>query len=53
MNGDMNVYSFVPSEVITSFSTDVKDFWTYLADNYSYPAESQYLISMFSLSNFD
>ncbi|KAL3480406.1 endoglucanase I precursor [Aspergillus californicus] len=48
MNGDMNVYSFVPSDsaAVTSFSTDIKDFWTYLADNYSYPAESQYLISL-------
>ncbi|KAL5360659.1 concanavalin A-like lectin/glucanase domain-containing protein [Aspergillus floccosus] len=46
MNGDMNVYSFVASSPITSFSTDIKDFFTHLTDSYSFPASSQYLINL-------
>ncbi|KAL4892311.1 concanavalin A-like lectin/glucanase domain-containing protein [Aspergillus ambiguus] len=46
MNGDMNVYSFVASEPIGSFNTDVKDFFAHLTDNYSFPASSQYLINL-------
>lgn len=48
MNGDMNVYSFVAPSPVTSFNTDIKDFFTHLTDSYSFPASSQYLISMFS-----
>lgn len=47
MNGDMEVYSFVASEAVNSFSADIKDFWDYLTDNNSYPADSQYLLSKF------
>jgi hypothetical protein len=47
MNGDMNVYSFVASNPVTSFNAEVKEFWDYLTDNYSYPADSQYLLSKF------
>lgn len=43
----MNVYSFVAAEPITSLETDVKEFFTYLTENQSYPADKQYLISMF------
>ncbi|KAL4918117.1 concanavalin A-like lectin/glucanase domain-containing protein [Aspergillus aurantiobrunneus] len=46
MNGDMNVYSFVASDPVTSFSADIKDFWDHLSDNYSYPADSQYLLTL-------
>ncbi|KAL2789054.1 concanavalin A-like lectin/glucanase domain-containing protein [Aspergillus keveii] len=46
MNGDMNVYSFVASNPVTSFNADVKEFWDYLTDTYSYPADSQYLLTM-------
>lgn len=45
MNGDMKVYSFVASDPVTSFGADIKDFWDYLTDNFSYPADSQYLLS--------
>ncbi|KAJ5270161.1 endoglucanase-1 [Penicillium chrysogenum] len=44
MNGDMKVYSFVASDPVTSFGADIKDFWDYLTDNFSYPADSQYLL---------
>lgn len=47
MNGDMNVFSFVAPSPVNSFSTDIKDFFAHLEDKYSYPADSQYLISMF------
>lgn len=47
MNGDMEVYSFVASNPIKSFSTDIKDFFAHLTQKYSYPADSQHLISMF------
>lgn len=43
----MNVYSFVAAEPITSLETDVKEFFTYLTESQSYPADNQYLISMF------
>ena len=43
----MNVYSFVAAEPITSLETDVKEFFTYLTESQSYPADEQYLISMF------
>ena len=43
----MNVYSFVAADPITSLETDVKEFFTYLTESQSYPADEQYLISMF------
>ncbi|KAF9890644.1 hypothetical protein FE257_005775 [Aspergillus nanangensis] len=46
MNGDMNVFSFVVSDPITSFSGDISDFWGYLTENQGYPADSQYLINL-------
>ncbi|KAL2823443.1 concanavalin A-like lectin/glucanase domain-containing protein [Aspergillus cavernicola] len=46
MNGDMNVYSFVASDPVTSFSADIKDFRAHLTGNYAYPADSQYLITL-------
>ncbi|KAF7588993.1 hypothetical protein BBP40_004924 [Aspergillus hancockii] len=46
MNGNMNVYSFVASSPITSFSTDIKKFFSHLTEKYSYPAHSQYLINL-------
>lgn len=45
MNEDMEVYSFVASEPVTSFDADIKEFWDYLTDNHSYPADGQYLLS--------
>ena len=50
LNGSMKVYSFVASSPVNSFSANVKDFFTYLANSKGYPASSQYLISMPSLS---
>lgn len=47
MNGDMNVYSFVAADPITTFATDIKEFFNYLVKSQSFPADSQYLISMF------
>ncbi|KAL4918399.1 concanavalin A-like lectin/glucanase domain-containing protein [Aspergillus aurantiobrunneus] len=44
MNGEMEVYSFVAADPVLSFSADIKEFWDYLADNHSYPADSQYLL---------
>ncbi|KAI9368168.1 concanavalin A-like lectin/glucanase domain-containing protein [Aspergillus egyptiacus] len=46
LNGDMQVYSFVVSSPLTSFNADIKEFWNYLTDNYSYPADSQYLLTV-------
>jgi hypothetical protein len=43
----MKVYSFIAPSPVTSFSANVKDFFTYLASSKSYPASSQYLISRF------
>ncbi|KAJ5959730.1 uncharacterized protein N7479_006880 [Penicillium vulpinum] len=45
-NGNMNVYSFVAASPITSFTTDIKDFFNLLVNSYSYPAHSQYLINL-------
>jgi len=44
-NGDTTVYSFVAESEATSFSGDLKDFYTYLADSFSFPS-SQYLLSI-------
>ncbi|OJJ07304.1 hypothetical protein ASPVEDRAFT_46645 [Aspergillus versicolor CBS 583.65] len=45
MNGDMEVFSFVAANPLTSWSADIKEFWTYLGDQQGYPAASQYLIN--------
>ncbi|PKY07534.1 endoglucanase I precursor [Aspergillus campestris IBT 28561] len=45
-NGDMNVYSFVAAEPVTSFDTDIKEFFTYLTEKQSYPADQQYLLTV-------
>lgn len=50
MNGDMEVYSFVASSPVTSFNADIKEFWDYLTENHSYPADSQYLLSKFHIT---
>lgn len=44
-NGAMKTFSFVASSPIPSFSSDVKEFFSYLASNQGYPASSQYLLS--------
>jgi xyloglucan-specific endo-beta-1,4-glucanase len=44
-NGAMTVYSFVAASEVTSFSGDLKLFFTYLATNYNY-STSQYLTSI-------
>ncbi|KAJ5945354.1 hypothetical protein N7516_005522 [Penicillium verrucosum] len=46
MNGDMNVYSFVAADPITTFATDIKEFFNYLVKSQSFPADSQYLINL-------
>ncbi|KAH8693329.1 mixed-linked glucanase [Phaeosphaeriaceae sp. PMI808] len=43
LNGQMKVYSFVASSPINSYSGNMKDFFTYLANSKGYPASSQYL----------
>jgi xyloglucan-specific endo-beta-1,4-glucanase len=45
LNGSMKVYSFVASSQVTSFSGDLKAFFTYLASSQGYPT-SQYLVSV-------
>ena len=45
LNGNMKVYSFVASSQITSFSGDLKDFYTYLTSKQGYSA-SQYITSI-------
>jgi xyloglucan-specific endo-beta-1,4-glucanase len=44
-NGDTTVYSFVAESETTSFSGDLKDFYTYLENSFSFPS-SQYLLSI-------
>ncbi|EMC98704.1 glycoside hydrolase family 12 protein [Baudoinia panamericana UAMH 10762] len=39
-------YSFVASSPITSFSGDIKPFFTYLTNSQGFPASSQYLIDL-------
>jgi xyloglucan-specific endo-beta-1,4-glucanase len=45
MNGSMRVYSFVASNPVTNFNSDVKQFWNYLANTQGYPANRQYLLT--------
>jgi xyloglucan-specific endo-beta-1,4-glucanase len=44
-NGAMTVYSFVAANETTSFSGDLKAFYTYLGSSFSFPS-SQYLLSI-------
>jgi len=44
-NGSTTVYSFVASSETTSYSGDIKNFFTYLINNQGYPS-SQYLLSI-------
>jgi len=44
-NGDTTVYSFVAASETTSFSGDLKAFFTYLESSFSFPS-SQYLLSI-------
>ncbi|SPO05587.1 probable endoglucanase I precursor [Cephalotrichum gorgonifer] len=46
LNGAMRVFSFVAPSQITSFSTDIKPFFNYLAQNQGFPASSQYLLNL-------
>ena len=45
MNGSMKVFSFVASSTTTSWSGDVKAFFTYLQQSQNYPASTQNLLS--------
>ncbi|KAI0198224.1 concanavalin A-like lectin/glucanase domain-containing protein [Astrocystis sublimbata] len=46
-NGAMRVYSFVAtSPPVTSFSSDIKEFFNYLSNSQGFPASSQYLITL-------
>lgn len=45
-NGAMKVFSFIAPSPITSYSGDLKNFYTYITNNQGFPASSQYLISM-------
>jgi xyloglucan-specific endo-beta-1,4-glucanase len=45
LNGSMKVYSFVASSQVTSFSGDLKLFFTYLATSQGY-STSQYITSI-------
>lgn len=44
-NGSTTVYSFVASSEATSYSGDLKNFFTYLEKSFSFPS-SQYLLSI-------
>jgi len=45
LNGATTVYSFVASSEATSYSGDLKNFFTYLESDFSFPS-SQYLLSI-------
>ena len=47
MNGAMKVFSFIAPSPMNSFSADVKQFYTYLANSQGYPASNQNLIGTF------
>ncbi|KAH6661685.1 concanavalin A-like lectin/glucanase domain-containing protein [Halenospora varia] len=44
-NGSMRVYSFVASNPINGFNSDIKQFFNYLASSQGFPASSQHLIN--------
>lgn len=45
-NGSQKTYSFVASSPMTSFSTDIMQFFDYLTQQQGFPASSQYLIDL-------
>jgi len=45
-NGSMKVFSFIASNPVTGFNTNIKEFFNYLANSQGFPASSQHLISM-------
>ncbi|KAL2801768.1 concanavalin A-like lectin/glucanase domain-containing protein [Aspergillus granulosus] len=46
MNGEMEVFSFVSPNPLNSWNGDIQEFWTLLASEQGYPADSQYLINL-------
>ena len=44
-NGNMHVYSFVASNPVNDFNSDLKDFFNHLTQSRGFPASSQHLIS--------
>ncbi|PVI01205.1 glycoside hydrolase family 12 protein [Periconia macrospinosa] len=44
-NGQMQVYSFVAPNAMTSFNSNLKDFFDYLTKNKAFPASTQNLIT--------
>ena len=51
MNGSMKVFSFVAPTPVNNFNADIKQFWNYLAKAQNFPADSQYLLSMYIQPN--
>ena len=47
-NGNTKVFSFVTSEQISVFESDIKPFFDYTSGQHDYPADEQYLISTVS-----
>ncbi|KAL2066749.1 hypothetical protein VTL71DRAFT_2821 [Oculimacula yallundae] len=45
-NGSMKVYSFIASNPVTNFNSDVKQFFNYLANSQGFPASKQHLITL-------
>jgi len=45
-NGSMKVFSFIASNPVTGFNTDIKQFFTYLTNSQGFPASSQHLITL-------
>ena len=47
MNGDMKVFSFVAPTPVNNFNADIKQFYNYLTKSENFPADKQYLLSMY------
>ena len=47
MNGDMKVFSFVAPTPVNNFNADIKQFYDYLTKSENFPADNQYLLSMY------
>ncbi|XMA10279.1 hypothetical protein WAI453_003070 [Rhynchosporium graminicola] len=45
-NGSMRVYSFVAASPVTNFSSNLMQFFTYLASSQGFPASQQHLITL-------
>ena len=55
MNGDMKVFSFLPSskgKALNTFAGDIKGFFDHIKERHAFPAEEQYLLSRYFLSLF-